>query len=250
MQNTRFGNLVIDTADILARAENGEDAWWAVNRVAASIGGNAVNAGAFQTSSREIAWIRSSMDPLWLEEYSDDGLFGVDPLLQAAMSAAAPPLYDVAGMDRHAPRAGKLRDLHNGMMGYDYNHMITHSWFEDGSGMCLALSCREDPQDLFGPGTARAFSAISAMMASRLVAPGDNLHEGWAYGAGWQALLPRECDVLAYLANGMTEGEIAERLGITQFDVWRIVAATSKKMKARTPYQALALAIARGQVQI
>ena len=88
------------------------------------------------------------------------------------------------------------------------------------------------------------------MMASRLVAPGDALHEGWAYGAGWQPLLPQERDVLACLANGLGPFAISERLAITEVEVVRRIHSAALKMRARTHDQALALAIARGQVRL
>ncbi|SLN64882.1 hypothetical protein ROJ8625_03299 [Roseivivax jejudonensis] len=248
MTTTRFAQLVIDTADILASAGPGEDRWWAINHVAQLIGANAVNAGAFQRSTKEIAWIRSSMDPLWLEEYEQAEFFEVDPLLHAAMTGNAPPYYAMADHERSGAVTGKLRDLHNAMMGYGYNFMIAHTWFDGDAGKCLAMSCRDDPQHMFGPGTARAFSAVSAMMAASLVAPGDELHEGWAYGLGWQRLLPQERDVLSHIANGLPEYLIAETMKVTEFEVWRLIRSASLKMKADTKEQALALAIRRGQV--
>ena len=79
--------------------------------------------------------------------------------------------------------------------------------------------------------------------------PGDDLHEGWAYGARWQRLLPRERDALSYLANGLTEFMISEILAINEFEVSRLIRSASLKMKARTKEQALALAITRGEVE-
>lgn len=248
MTRTRFAQLVMDTADQLSAPQTAQDVWWAINRIAAGLGANAVNAGAFRHSTREVVWVRSSMDPLWLEEYAEAAFFEIDPLLQGAMCGRAPPLYDVARRDRDAAGDGKLGQLHGAMMGYDYNFMITHSWFDGPAGMCLALSCRSDPEDLFGPGTARAFSAVSAMMASRLVAPGGDLHEGWAYGGDWQDLAPAERDVLSYLATGLTEADIARRLALSAFEVCRLIRRAALKMRARTKEQALALAIMRGQV--
>lgn len=240
---------MIDTADALSRPATGDTLWWEINRISQRLGANAVNAGAFDLRNRTVDWVRSSMDPLWLEEYAEAELFAVDPLLSAAMAGTAPGHYDVAARDRTAAGCESLRHLHGGMIAYDYNHMVSHSWVAGGTGMCLALSCREDPQDLFGAGTARAFAAVSAMMAIRLVAPGDDLHEGWAYGAGWQPLRPAERDVLAYLANGLSEVQIAETLHLSPFEVSRLLHSAALKMKARSKEQALALAIARRQVE-
>lgn len=249
MTERRFARLLIDTADALAAQTSGDDLWWAINTIARRLGANAVNAGAFERQTQSIDWVRSSMDPLWLEEYAEAELFKVDPLLNAAMIGRAPPVYDVAAKERLQRGPAKLRDLHGAMIGFEYNFMVTHSWFQGGAGMCLALSCGQDPDDMFGPGTARAFSAVSAMMSCRLVAPDGDLHEGWAYGADWQRLLPAERDVLAYLANGLTEVTISERLMVTEFEVSRLIRSASLKMKARSKEQALALAIARGQME-
>ena len=83
----RFAKLVIDVADILSEPKNGDAIWWAINRVAHKLGANAVNGGAFQNKTKEIDWVRSSRDPLWLEEYANAGLYEIDPLLNAAMMA-------------------------------------------------------------------------------------------------------------------------------------------------------------------
>ena len=250
VKTTRFANLIIDAADTLAEGNTSGERWWAINRIANKIGANAVNAGAFQRETKKVAWVRSSMDPLWLEEYEQAAFYEVDPLLHAAMKGQAPPYYDIALIERRLPTSTKLCALHHSMQGYGYNYMIGHSWFEGGAGRCVAISCREDPKDLFGRGTARAFSALSAMIATALIPPGDEAHEGWAYGASWQPLLPAERHVLSLIANGLPEYLIAEAMKVTEFEVWSLIRSASLKMKSQSREQTLALAIKRGQVEL
>lgn len=249
MTKTRIGQLVIDTADILANAQSGEDRWWAITRIARRLGAEAVNTGAFIPSLREVCWVRSTKDPLWLEEYDQAGFSEVDPLVRGALTRHAPLLIDIAGEDKRNPASGKLRDWRATSMSYGYNFLISHACYYGDYGMGVALSCRDDPLCLFGPGTMRAFSAVSAMMATSLIEPENDIHEGWAYGAQLQHLVPAERDVLAYVANGLPEHRIAEALKVSEFEVWRLIRSASLKMRVKTKEQALAMAILRGLVE-
>lgn len=249
LTKSRIGKLIIDTADTLANAQDADDRWWAITRIGLGLGAEAVNGGAFNTSTREVCWVRSTKDPLWLEEYDAAGFAMVDPLVRGAVSGDAPHFVDIAGDEARSPASGRLRDWRATSMSYGYNFLVSHALYDGDHGTGIALSCRADPSSLFGPGTMRAFSAISAMMATSLIAPSDDIHEGWAYGAECERLLPAERDVLAYLANGLPEYLIAEILKVTEFEVWRLIRSASLKMRAKTKEQALAMAIWRGLVE-
>lgn len=243
---TRFANLLIDTADTLAQARDGEDAWAGVNAVAGRLNANAVNAGVFLRGTESIAWMRSSMKPGWLEEYAGAGLADTDPLLRASMAGAPPALYDVAA--RMPDRSGdaRMRRLHARMLEHGYRYMLTHAWFEGPQNKCLVLSCEDDPADLFGPGTARAFSAVSAMLSYSVHPPGADNPAARAFGSEWRALTQREADVLAWLAGGLSEDAIADRIGRDRTEVSRVIFAASAKMRAESRDQAIALAMMRG----
>mgnify|MGYP001973296213 CR=1 FL=1 len=71
MRKSTFGLLMIDTADILASADGEEARWEAITRVARMVGANAVTAGTFRWDTKEPDYVRSSMDPLWIERYAD-----------------------------------------------------------------------------------------------------------------------------------------------------------------------------------
>ncbi|SFS15154.1 helix-turn-helix transcriptional regulator [Yoonia litorea] len=248
--NTRYANLLIDVADALASGQTSEDAWWTANRIARQLGANALNAGAFSVAGQNIQWMRSTMDPLWLEEYADQAMFEVDSVLASAMAGRAPAHFDVQLQDRHRDGEPRSGALFSGMMTYDYRFIIAHSWFHDDTGVCLALSCKDDPQDMFGLGTARAFSVVSAMMAERITAPGAEVFEAWAYSSNWQMLNVAERDILAFMANGMTVSEVADEVLLTEFETHRLIHQARLKMKAKTTEQALALAIQRGLVTL
>jgi len=243
---TRYANLLIDTADRLARARTAEEAWSGVNAVAHNLHANAVNVGMFLAGTDSIAWMRSSMTADWLDEYAGCALFEIDPLLKAAMAGHPPPCYDVG---RHYMRLAadpRQRQLHGSMLGHGYRYMLSHRWTQGTENKCLVLSCEDDPTDLFGPGTARAFRAVSAMLSYSLHAPGADNPETRVFGVDWQALSPQEVDVLSFLALGMTENDIAGKSGLDLEGVLRSIAGAGVKMRAGTRDQTLALAMMRG----
>ena len=243
---TRFANLLFDTASLLSEARGGEDAWRRVNQVAARLGANAVNAGAFLRDTGDIAWMRSSMKPEWLEEYEADALYQVDPLLIAAMQDRLPPKYDVAA--HMTGRAGdpRKRQLHGTLLQHGYGHFLGQSWVEGRESKCLVLSCQDDPVHLFGPGTAQAFASVSAMLSYCLQRPDTPGGDGWIFGAEWEALSPPEIDVLCLLASGLAEQDVADRLMLDAAGVARLLSGASRRMRAESGDQALALAMLRG----
>lgn len=243
---TRFANLLIDTADTLAQASDGDAAWQVISRVGARLGARAVNAGVFVAGTGSIAWMRSTMDPRWLEEYAGDALHEVDPLLKASMAGQPPRLYDVDFQQRLGPPGSRYRQLHANMAGYGYRYMLTHSWQTGAERKCLVLGCEDDPTHLFGPGTDRAFSAVAAMLSCRLEPPGAGTPDSLAFGKSWQALDAREAEILSRLAQGMTEDDIAERVGLSEPDVLRVISSAAGKMRAGSRDETLALAVMRG----
>ncbi len=247
---TRYANLLIDAADTLSEARTDDAAWQAINVIARRIGANAVNAGAFLTGASQIAWMRSSMTTAWLDDYAGQSFHDNDPLIKGALAGALPVLYDVAARDRGGGTGGQYSDLHDGLMSHDYNYMISHSWFDGDINKGIVLSCRDDPTDLFGPGTMRAFSAVSAMMSYRLQAPDGSGPDGRAFGSSWRQLEENERDVVSYLAIGMSVDMIAHKLKENEATILRLIERASLKMNAETKDQTVALALTRGLLAI
>ena len=255
MSDTRYANLLIDTADRLAEARNGNESWDAIQTVAKRIGATAVNAGGVITlpnsaglrTGTHPAWMRSSMEDTWLEEYQNAELYRHDPVLRSALMGLPPPsYYDVRAAHSLERTEPQLAPLHDGLLRHDYRFVLAHMWYEKNLGKCIVLGCSTDPRDLFGPGTERAFSTISAMLAMRLQPPDEGVGEASAFGIDWLMPTPQEFDVLCYLARGLNEAEVAERLGISLTEVRRRVRNVAHKMGAETPDQTLALALSRG----
>jgi PAS domain S-box-containing protein len=96
----------------------------------------------------------------------------------------------------------------------------------------------------------RRAEADAATLASRLAGSGDGDGNGNGHGrvAGTGILSPREHQVVELLATGSTGEEVAERLGISPATVRVHVRNATGKLGANTRTQAVAIAVARGEV--
>lgn len=248
MNVSRIGRLLTETADVLASAQDPDNRWRAITRIAQKIGAEAVNIGGFTTNPKRVTWVRSTKDPLWLEEYNHAGFADVDPLVRGALAKNPPFMIDVAKVRGGENSQEKLREWRAVSMNYGYNYLVSNACYDGISGTGIALSCRYDPRSIFGSETVRAFSSISAMLTTSLVESSGDIYEGWAYGAECRSLLPEEYDVISYLANGLPEYLIADVLHINEFEVWRRIRNASLKLRATTKEQLVARAILRGIV--
>jgi PAS domain S-box-containing protein len=94
----------------------------------------------------------------------------------------------------------------------------------------------------------RRAEADAATLASRLEGNGEGSGNGHGREAGTGILSPREHQVVELLATGSTGEEVAERLGISPATVRVHVRNATGKLGANTRTQAVAIAVARGEV--
>jgi PAS domain S-box-containing protein len=95
----------------------------------------------------------------------------------------------------------------------------------------------------------RHAEADAATLASRLGGDGKGNGNGNGHtAAGKGVLSPREHQVVELLASGNTGEEVAERLGISPATVRVHVRNATGKLGANTRTQAVAIAVARGEV--
>jgi len=94
----------------------------------------------------------------------------------------------------------------------------------------------------------RRAEADAATLASRLEGNGHGDGNGHGRVAGTGILSPREHQVVELLASGSTGEEVAERLGISPATVRVHVRNATGKLGANTRTQAVAIAVARGEV--
>lgn len=242
---TRYADLLMDTVSRLAEAEGPDQTWEAAAFVANKIGARALTCGAVMRDSRNVAWVRSSMNSGFLEIFSEAKLYEVDPIQAGAIAGRVARTIDVAAALRSEedPRA---RDLYALALEHGFRHYLNHTWVEDTSEQTFALACDGDPSELFGRGTARAFGAISAVLSMAMRAPGVVYLEDRAFDAPWSRLSNPERDVLCYLWQGLDREQIADRLLRPLSEVNLLLSAACQRLGTQRPEQALSLLLVRG----
>ncbi|WP_226626688.1 autoinducer binding domain-containing protein [Alloyangia pacifica] len=249
MGSTRYAKLLIDTADALAGARGAQEAWDAVVNVGRGIGAKDLNCGAIMRDSRELAWLRSSMDPRWLRQYQQARFYEIDSVLAACKAGVPSQFVDIPHKLRTI-RDRRSRDMFGCLMDFGFRYFLTQTWVVGETERTIVLGCEDDPVDLYGPGTGRAFRAVSAMLNDAILPPGDQMAQEWACESPWAQLSPRERDVLSYLAHGLRLNEVAERFTITEEEAARHLLSACRTLGVAAPEQALSLAMARGVLSL
>lgn len=239
-------------ADISARLSpdlSQDETWDVTIDVAHMIGAKAVNVAAVTVESREVVWGRSSMEPEWLEEYNKHSFYEVDPVLRGLLDGAIPELHPAGvPLDGMAPdpRFALLRER---LFAYGYHWFWGNMWRDGAVDIGVVFAMGEDPNGAFGDATPVIFRTVSALISAQSQPPEDS-HLKLGHLSSFDALTPREKDVLRHLANGLTNGQIGHALGIAEVTVRLHLANARTKMGATTREQTLALALARGAISI
>jgi len=242
---TRYATLLMDTASRLAEAETPRDTWEAAVAVGHRIGATAMTCGAVMRGSRRVAWVRSSMTPAFLDAFSAEQLYEVDPIQSGAIAGRVRPRMDIAAC-LAAERDPRARDLYALLLDHGYRHYVNHTWTEGESEHTLALTCDRHPDDLYGPGTAKAFRAVSALVSAAMSPHGlSDLHDR-SFDAPWSRLSSAERDLLCYFGQGLTPEQIADRLARPLDHVAQLLTRACETLGTPRPEQALALMLVRG----
>ncbi|MBE9637947.1 helix-turn-helix transcriptional regulator [Salipiger mangrovisoli] len=249
MGSTRYAKLLIDTADTLAEARTPQEKWDAAVTIGRRIGAKDVNCGAIMRDTRELAWLRSSMDIRWLRQYHQARFYEIDAVLAGCKAGTPHQFLDVRNQLTSATGA-RRRDMYRCLIDFDYRYFIVQTWGFGATERSIVLGCENDPLDLYGPGTDRAFRAVSAMMSDAILPPGDQATQEWVCESPWTHLSARERDVLSYLALGLELHELAERFTMTEKEVAWTLRSACRTLGVAAPEQALSLAMARGLIAL
>ncbi len=240
-------NALIDIAGLFGpEAAGGDPGWRASLRAAQRLGVAAVNAGAIFTRSREPVWVRYGMRPEWVETYTAERMYEIDPVVGWFGAESLSGRFSAGDVRGSGPgrRPAEMADL---LESHGYRHLIGRKWVE-GPVTKAVLFCTENPAETdLSPDTLAILPVVSAMMAGRLGAP--PLSAGFL-GMTYGPLTGRERDVLSFLACGLDNQQIAERLGLAEVTVRMHMSKARRKMGAATREQALALAMARGMLDL
>ncbi|MBE3636952.1 helix-turn-helix transcriptional regulator [Mangrovicoccus algicola] len=239
-------NFLIDLADRLHRADPGQDpdaGWRDSVGIAEALGLTGLNAGAVFSGSVDPLWVRFHVGQDWASDYAQPALRGADPMWRWLPRGEPRLKVTAAGLaasSAGAPLAAAMRQR-------DYNHIEMFKSRRGAVTGVVIMGARDPMESVMGPERAALLPVVAAMMAGRIAPPAAG---GGELGIRYGRLSGRERDVLGLLAQGMGNGRIAERLGLAEVTVRLHLKNARDKMGAATREQALALAMARGQISL
>lgn len=195
----------------------------------------------FATPSRSVIHV-VEWPSEWFELYIRDRFIEQDPLLDLVSRGSSPFTWterkEAGGLTRAQTRGfDAARD-------FGWGGGLTISLPRGGTrfGM-LSLAGADDDHLSSEPRAALAAMAMLAYERFRSLAGVQDARP--RYSAG---LTHRELDCLSYVACGMSDASVAEKLGISQSTAHEHVEAAKRKLGARTRAEAVAVAVALGSV--
>lgn len=243
--------LVLSAVERFLGATSGEERWNVAQALAQELGCSALNIASVSDADRTIQSARSSMSAQWLEEYVSEGFVSVDPLI---MGMSVGRGMQCRSLSREQILAGahagaKSRALCAGLERYGYDQLLAQTYGDKDTAQTRLVVFAGDlrEHDFHRAHTAHELAQVAGLIAS-FVDTAVYVDPALSGGAGQPALSTRERDVLALLAVGCRNDEIAYRLGIAEVTVRSHVTAARKKLGAKTREQALVEAIRTKQI--
>ena len=256
-----------DIPDLLVALEEG-DAWEVGCRFFAAHGFDSLVCGLLDASDDTLVAMRTNVRADFVDHYATEGYGAVDPWIAHSMRAggrftyrheddatrrAGTPLAALADERAQAARTALLDEQAEAGLRNAVYVPVGGTRLRGGLNVGTSLAERD-------------FEAVTAEKGAMLeTAAALVVHElkrsfRDAYGArapgdplAWQAeakaaLPPREREALTWLASGLRNDRIAERIGIAAVTVNVHLASARRRLGARTREEAVAIAMRRGLI--
>lgn len=237
-----------DAAEDFRQAQSHDDLWHRLNRHLAGVGITGVLYGldAVTTPGQADYRLLSSLNPEWLREKFDRGLFYADAYVDLSVTQTEPILWS----DSSHVALQKLSPLARQSLDLDYDYGVTTGVtfpirFADGLGFS-SFGCHAAgmPWPEFDALWAHGQAGLSGILHAF-----DSLlrrdHLGGLYG-----LTTGERDCLQWLAAGLLQKNIADRMRLTERQVGVRISRACAKLRARTSTQAVARALVLGMIEV
>lgn len=236
--------LVQDAAEDFRQATDKDDLWHRLHRQLGHFGINEIIYGteAVPDPTREVATLFNSINPSWLDDKLSNGLFECDEYVRAARIDITPMLWsDMALIEMMTPEAKRSFSLD-----VDYGILTGVSIPMRFAGGLGASSVGLHANGLTMPEFDRTWAAeqtsiIAIVNAFDTALRHDHMGEVFPLTA-----LEREC--LLWLAAGLPQKQIADRLRLTDKQVEKRLTQARRKLKAVTTTQAVASALIFGLI--
>lgn len=241
-------NAIADHLDRLVDAQGPDDRWRAGLRMLAAHGAEWVTAATAPRTDPHDATLRSSVPPTLMRDYVGEAIYRDDPFLPLCAAGTGVVDLDVAAglATGRTPGGRRLAAL---IDAYGVRHATLFPVYGGPrpGGLVLYARDRENVAALRHPMLRRASRVAVALFAGHCRPEPDSDISAPLYTLR-PRLSAREREALAWLATGLQTARIAERMEIAIPTVEKHLMGARRKLGARTREQALALAIARGEV--
>lgn len=234
----------------MAAAATPQERFEVLTRGLASLGLDIVNYGFFDSIAAEKAatdvQFLTTMSSAWMDYYHGEGLAEADAHVRHVRSGRISPylwgssqIERLSNDERKVAEEAKDIGLRSGLFVPMASPLDP---FSPVAGMALA-----------GAMSDAEFKAVLAehgvgLLHLAYVFHNASIRNVWMQQAGGRPLSDRERDCLRYLADGLRQDAIADRLGIARVTVEMHLRAARQKLGARTLNEAVAKSILFGQL--
>lgn len=244
-------NDIIDMLDRFAGCEAPLERFLALGAVMESHGSAWTTLGTAPADFPDQPDIRSTVPDALMADYMREKIYREDPWMRLCAEGRGINLLDVQRALRQRLPTPVTRRLCQIFDGYGVSNvaLVPLASGRQSGGVVFYAQGRETGAQLISPDGLARMRLIAACFAATWQ-PGEDGGGGAGFYSARRRLAPREAEALCWLAAGMKTAGIADRMGVRDVTVSKHLASARRKLGARTREQALAMAVARGLIDI
>lgn len=239
-----YKTFISDAFNSFSPTDSAKTRWKTANRLIREVGGNALNIGCLEQATNRPLWMLSSMSKEWLQKYSDEKLFEIDPFIPHLMKTDKPFVLDTTQTLKGQPLNGKLRAA-----GYNFLYGVPFNGVRSGQRQIVTY-CSNRPYAELRKGTHLSYIRMLAAILVTQFSTSDKRDVDTVEVFGRTQLTPREKETLIFLAHGLRNDRISEQMRISEVMVRKHILSTRKKLGANTREQAISLALHHGMIEL
>lgn len=248
-RTSRYANLLMDVVSRMTAAPTADARWSVISDIVGGLGANGVAGGEVSIETRHPIWSVYNLEQSLLQEYDEARFYEVDPILSALMLGNVPKVMSPRATAHGVIQDARAAQFDAAMARHNYNYCICFTRQTGGVERSMTLTTDADPTDLFGPGTYRAFGAISSVMMSYLERSDDVRRPSIR---SWEEdqLSGPERDILSLMAHGLSQDDISARMKVSTQMVQTFLNQSIRKLNASDGDHAMVTAMSRGMLSL
>ena len=241
---------ISDFSAKLFNASDSTETWRTIENYFTDIGFDVVNFGVLNRAHKDIAGVFSNMSADWMSYYVSEKYYESDPLIHRGVNDPTDFIFTQENasllLSPEMKRGQQLFDevaeigiRSSVLLPYHDTHTAHLVMFNLGSADATPefLKRLDITNDDVFVGAALAQSFLPKLLGDK-----EKLPAWYAVNSGVERLTAREIEVLNWVAAGLRNDRVADKMGITSATVNFHVTSIKKKLKAKTREHAVAIA--------